>query len=114
MVRRVIDSDRTSDAYAESEVVVRPSVASVIAGVLSAVYVFVVAVIGLWALLRGLGARQSNGFVHAVSSAAHALVAPFTGMFSDQRWWASALIAVVVYTVAYLILMAVLRRDRAL
>ena len=112
MVRRVVESDRTADSYAESEVVVRPSAASLLAGVVSAVYTFVVAVIGLWALLRGLGARESNGFVHAVSATARTLVAPFNGMFSDQRWWATALIAAVVYTIAYLILMAVLRRDR--
>lgn len=112
MVRRVAVSDRTADSYAESSVVERPSVASLIVRAVTAVYVAVVSFIGLDALLRALHARPENGFVHAIHSIARPLVAPFHGVFANQQWWASALIAAVVYTVVYLILVAVLGRDR--
>ena len=111
MVRRAVVSDRTADSYAESSVVERPSVATLIARAVSAVYIAVVSLIGLDALLRALDARPANDFVHAVRTIANPLVAPFRGVFADQQWWATALIAAVVYTVAYLILLAVLGRD---
>ncbi len=113
MVRRAVVDDRAVDSYSSSRVVERPPVASIVARVLTTLYVAVVSLIGLDALFRAMNARQSNGFVHAVHALASPLVAPFRGMFSDQRWWASALIAAVVYTVVYLIAMAALRRDRA-
>jgi uncharacterized protein YggT (Ycf19 family) len=112
MARRVVTDDRAVDSYSESRVVERPPVASVIARVLTAVYVAVISLIGLDALFRALDARESNGFVSAVHSLASPLVAPFRGMFEHQNYWASALIAAVVYTVVYLIAMSVLRRDR--
>jgi uncharacterized protein YggT (Ycf19 family) len=112
MVRRAVMSDRTADSYAESSVVERPSIASLIARAISAVYTAVVLLIGLDALLRALHARPANDFVHAIHSIANPLVAPFRGVFSNQQWWATALIAVVVYTAIYLILMAVLGRSR--
>jgi hypothetical protein len=112
MVRRVAVDERTAGAYSESSVVERPPVASVIARVITAVYVAVIAIIGLDALFRALDARRSNGFVSAMHTLASPLVAPFRGMFDHQNFWASALIAAVVYTVVYLIAMAVLRHDR--
>ena len=113
MARRVVvDDDRAVDSYSESRVVERPSVASVISRVVTAVYVFVVSMIALDALFRALDARESNGFVAGVRDVAGALTAPFRGMFDDQSWGATALVAAVVYTVVYLIAMAVLRRDR--
>ncbi|HEX8001845.1 MAG TPA: hypothetical protein VF519_04035 [Mycobacteriales bacterium] len=114
MVRRaVVAEDRAVGSYSE-QVVERPSIASVIARVLTAVYVFVVSMIGLDALFRALDANRSNGFVNGIHSIANALVAPFRGMFDNQEWWATYLVAAVVYTVVYLIAMAVLRRDRTL
>jgi hypothetical protein len=112
MVRRAVVSDRAVDSYAESSVTERPPVASLIARVVTVVYVAVVSLIGLDALFRALDARQSNGFVAAVHDLASPLTAPFRGMFDNQQYWAGALIAVVVYTIAYLIAMAVLRHDR--
>jgi uncharacterized protein YggT (Ycf19 family) len=117
MVRRVVTDDRAvdsrADTYTES-VTERPPVASVIARVLTVVYVTVISLIGLDALFRALDANESNGFVNAVGTLASPLVAPFRGMFDNQNDWASALIAAVVYTVVYLIAMAVLRRDRTI
>jgi uncharacterized protein YggT (Ycf19 family) len=113
MVRRAVVDDRTASAYSESSVVERPSVASVIARVLTVVYVTVVSLIGLNVLLEATDANESNGFVNAVDTLASPLVAPFRGMFDNQQYWATALVAAVVYTVVYLIAMAVLRRDRA-
>jgi hypothetical protein len=112
MVRRATVEDRA--AYSESTVVDRPSVASVIANVVSVVYVTMFSLIALDTLLRALGARPGNGFVHAVRVLARPLVAPFGGMFTHQTYWASALIAAVVYTIAFLIATAVLRRDTTL
>ena len=114
MVRRVVTDDRAVDSYAESSVTERPPVASVIARVITVVYVAIISLIGLDALFRALDARESNGFVNAVQTLASPLIAPFRGMFSDQNYWATALIAAVVYTVVYLIAMAVLRRDRTI
>jgi uncharacterized protein YggT (Ycf19 family) len=111
MVRRAVVDDRAVDSYSESSVVDRPSVASLIARVITVVYATVVSLIGLDALMRALGARQSNGFVHTIHNLASPLSAPFRGMFTHQQYWATALIAVVVYTVAYVIAMAVLGRD---
>lgn len=113
MVRRVVEDDRAVGSYSESTVE-HPPVASVIARVLTAVYAFVVGMIALDALFRALDANESNGFVSGVRSIARPLVAPFRGMFDNQEWWATSLVAAVVYTVVYVIAMAVLRRDRAL
>lgn len=113
MVRRVVvDSDRAVDSYSESRVVESPSIASLIVNVLTVLYVTAVSLIGLDTLLRALDANESNGFVSAVRSLARPLVAPFRGVFDNQQYWATALIAAVVYTVVYLIAMSVLRRDR--
>jgi hypothetical protein len=109
MVRRATVEDRA--AYSESTVVDHPSVASVIANVISVVYVTVFSLLALDTLLRALGARPGNGFVHAIRVLARPLIAPFTGMFTHQTYWASALIAAVVYTFAFLIAMTLLRRD---
>ena len=112
MVRRaVVEDPATTSSYAE-RVEERPSIASVIASVLTVVYVAVVALIGLHALFDALDARESNGFVNAVETLASPLIAPFDGIFANQQHWATALIAAVVYTIVYLIAMAVLRRDR--
>ena len=115
MARRVVvDDDRAAGSYSESSVVERPSVASVIVRVLTAVYVFVISLIGLDTLFRALDANESNGFVSGVRDVAAPLLAPFRGMFDRQNYWGTALVAAVVYTVVYLIAMAVLRRDRTL
>lgn len=111
MARRVVD-DAVRDSYTETELVTRPSIASVIANVVTVAYVLVISIIGLDTLLRALGARSSNGFVHLVRNLASPLVAPFRTMFSNQRYWATALIAAVVYTIGYLIVQAALGRDR--
>jgi len=112
-MRRVSLDDRIAGStVSEARVVERPAIASVIANVVTVLYVAAISFIGLDTLLRALGARRANGFVHAVHSVASPLVAPFRGVFSDQRWWAAALIAAVVYTIVYVLLMAVLRRDR--
>ncbi len=111
-MRRAVVDDRAASSVSEATVVERPAIASVIANVVTVLYVAVVSFIGLDTLLRALGARRGNGFVHAVHAVAAPLVAPFRGVFSDQRWWAAALIAAVVYTIVYVLLMAALRRDR--
>ena len=109
MRRAVVDDTATS--VSESRVVERPSIASVIANVISAVYVAVLGLIGLDTLLEALGARESNGFVSAVDTLSSPLMAPFRGIFANQQYWATALIAAVVYTIGYLIAMTILRRD---
>ncbi|HEV2890289.1 MAG TPA: hypothetical protein VGX28_07905 [Frankiaceae bacterium] len=112
MARRVVvDDDRAVGSYSE-QTVERPPVASVVARVLTAVYAFVIGMIALDALFRALDANRSNGFVSGVRSIARPLEAPFRGMFDNQQWFATALVAAVVYTVVYLIAMAILRRDR--
>jgi hypothetical protein len=110
MVRRATVEDRA--AYSESTVVEHVPVATVIANVLSVVYVTVFSLIALDTLLRALGARPANGFVHGVRVLARPLVTPFTGMFAHQTYWASALVAAVVYTIVFLVATAILRRDR--
>ena len=113
MVRRVVTTDDAAvDSYTESSVVEHRSVASVIRSVLTVVYVAVLALIGLDALFRALDARQGNGFVSAVHSLASPLVAPFRGIFDNQQYWATALVAAVVYSIVYVIAMAALGRDR--
>jgi multisubunit Na+/H+ antiporter MnhG subunit len=112
MVRRAVTDDRAVDSYDETRVVEHRSVASIIRNVLSVVYVAAIGLIGLDTLFRALHARQQNGFVSAVHSLASPLEAPFRGIFAHQNYWATALIAVVVYTFAYLIAMAALGRDR--
>lgn len=112
MVRRAVVDDRAATSYSESSVVERPSVASVIARVLTVLYVTALSLIGLDTLFEAMDANESNGFVNAVDALAAPLVAPFRGMFDNQQYWATALVAAVVYTVVYLIAMAVLRRDR--
>lgn len=112
MVRRTVVADDARTSVSESTIVDRPSIASVIANVITVVYVAALCLIGLDTLLEALDARQSNGFVNAIDSLAAPLVAPFRGVFENQQFWATALIAAVVYTIGYLIAMAVLRRDR--
>ena len=112
MVRRAVVDDSASTSYAESSVVERPSVASVVANVLTAIYVAVVGLLALDTLLEALDANESSGFVSAIDTLAGPLEAPFRGIFDNQHYWATALIAAVVYTIVYLVAMAVLRRDR--
>jgi hypothetical protein len=112
MVRRAVVDDRSASGYSESTVVERPAVASVVARVVTVLYVAALGLIGLDTLLTAMDARRSNGFVSAIHTLASPLVAPFRGVFDHQRYWASALIAAVVYTIVYLVAMAVLRRDR--
>ena len=111
-MRRVVVDEPGTTAYSESQVTERPSVASVVAKVVTVVFVAVVSLIALDTLFQAMDARESNGFVSAIHTLASPLVAPFRGMFDAQRYWATALIAAVVYTIVYLIAMAVLRRDR--
>ena len=112
MVRRAVVDERAASAYSESQVVERPPVASVIANVVTVLFVTVIGLIGLHALLEAMDAREGNGLVNAVETLASPLLAPFRGVFDNQNLWATALIAAVVYTVLYLIAMAILRRDR--
>jgi Flp pilus assembly pilin Flp len=112
MVRRAVVQDPV--AYSEATVVEHTPVATVIANVVSVVYVAVMSLLALDTLLRALGARPGNGFVHAIRVLTQPLVAPFTGMFARQTYWASALIAAVVYTALFLIATTILRRDRTI
>ena len=111
--RVVVDDNRAVDSYSEARVTEHQPVASVIARVLTVVYVAVISLIGLDALMRLLDANEGNGFVSGIRTLASPLVAPFRGMFDDGGYWPAALTAAVVYTVVYLIAMAILRRDRA-
>lgn len=112
MVRRAVVDEAGTTALSESRIVERPSVASMIANVVRALYVAVVGLIGLDTLLEALDANESNGFVSAIDTLATPLMAPFRGVFDNQQYWATALVAAVVYTIVYLVAMAVLRRDR--
>ena len=112
MVRRAVVDDAGTTSVTESRIVERPSIASVIANVVSALYVAALGLIGLDTLLEAMDARESHGFVSAIDTLASPLVAPFRGVFDNQQYWATALIAAVVYTVVYLVAMAVLRHDR--
>ena len=111
-MRRVITDDR-ADVVSGTTVVERRPLADSIANVVTVLYTAVLSLIGLDALLEALEARESNGFVSAIDTLAGAFLGPFDGVFNDQRYWGTALIAAVVYTVIYLIAMAALRRDRA-
>lgn len=84
----------------------------VLSNVVTALYVAIIAVIGIDALLQATNANEANGFVRLMDTLSAPFLAPFTNMFDDQRYLATALIAAAVYTAAYLILMAVLRRGR--
>ncbi|HVE97680.1 MAG TPA: hypothetical protein VNA12_00685 [Mycobacteriales bacterium] len=111
MVRRVVVDDAV-DQVAETRVVEHRSPAETIASILTVLYSALVALIGLDALLEALDAREENGFVSAIDALSGVFVRPFDGVFNDQRYWATALIAIVVYTIVYLIAMAALQRDR--
>jgi hypothetical protein len=110
MMRRVVTDDSV-DAVIE-HVDPGPPVADILAHVATVVYSLVVSLIGLDTLLTALGARQSNGFVSFIDRLSDPLLAPFSGMFHDQSYWATALVAAVVYTLVYLLVMTALRRDR--
>ncbi len=112
MVRRAAVYEPVTGTYDESHVVVRPSVASVVANVVTGTYVTILSVLGLDTLLRALGARRSNGLVSFVHALIRPLTAPFQGVFAHQQYWATALIASVVFTIGYVIVMAALGRDR--
>lgn len=115
MVRRaVVEDDSATTSYRESRVSERPSAASLVTTIVTVVYVTVISLLGLHALFDALDARESNGFVNAIETLASPLAAPFNGIFADQQHWATALIAAVVYTIVYLIAMAILRRDRTI
>ena len=109
MVRRVVVDDAVDQV--QETVVEHRSVADTIASVLTVIYSAILALIGLDVLLEALDAREENGFVSAIDTMSGAFLRPFDGVFSDQRYWGTALIAAVVYTVIYLIAMAALRRD---
>ena len=111
-MRRVV-SDGTVDAVSETRVVEHSSIADTIAAILSVIYTAIMSIIGLDTLLKALDAREANGFVSAIDTFAGVFLRPFEGVFSDQRYWGTALIAAAVYTVIYLIAMAAMRRDRA-
>ena len=110
MVRRVYADDDV--AVSETRTVETAPVASTIANVITVVYTAIIALIGLDVLLEALGAREENGFVSAIDTLSGPFLAPFEGVFNNQNYWATALIAAAVYTVVYLIAMAALRRPR--
>ena len=111
MVRRVYADDDV--AVSETRTVESAPVASMIANVITVLYVAVLSLIGLDTLLEAMGAREQNGFVSAIDALSAPFLAPFNGIFDNQQYWATALIAAVVYTVIYLIAMTALRRPRA-
>ena len=108
MTRRVLDDQ----VVHSSETVESRPLAAVVVNVLSVLYTAVVSLIALDTLLEALNAREGNAFVSAIDRLSAPFLTPFNGMFNDQRYWATALIAALVYTVVYLILLAALRRDR--
>jgi fluoride ion exporter CrcB/FEX len=110
MVRRVYADDDV--AVSETRTVESAPIASTIANVISVLYVAILSLIGLDTLLEALGAREDNGFVSAIDTLSAPFMAPFKGVFDNQQYWATALIAAAVYTVIYLIAMAALRRPR--
>ena len=110
-MRRVVTGDAV-DSVSETRVVEHQSVADTIAAILSVIYTAIMSIIGLDTLLKALDAREANGFVSAIDTVAGVFLRPFEGVFSDQRYWGTALIAAAVYTVIYLIAMAAMRRDR--
>ena len=114
MVRRAVVDDTATRSYAESRIDERPSVASIIVNVFTVLYVVTIGLLGLHALFEALDANEGNGFVSAVTTLASPLMAPFDGIFDNQPHWATALIAAVVYTIVYLVAMALLRRDRTI
>ena len=108
MARRVF----VDEPVATDEVVPASDTALVVSNVLTAVYAAVVSIIALDTLLEALDANERNGVVRLMDNLSAPLLAPFNGMFDRQRYMLTALIAVTVYTVVYLVLMAVLRRGR--
>lgn len=111
MARRVYADDAV--AVSETRTVESAPIATTIANVITVLYVAIVSLIALDTLLEALGAREENGFVSAIDSIAGAFMSPFNGIFDNQQYWATALIAAAVYTVIYLVAMAALRRPRA-
>lgn len=110
-MRRVVTGGAV-DSVSETQVVEHQSIGSTIAAVLTVIYTAVLSIIGLDTLLKALEAREQNDFVRAIDSLAGVFLRPFDGVFNDQRYWGTALIAAAVYTVIYLIAMAAMRRDR--
>lgn len=110
-MRRVVTDDSV-DQVSETHVVEHRSLADTIGAVLTVLYTAVLSLIGLDTLLKALDARPENGFVSAIDDVSGVFLRPFDGVFNDQRYWGTALIAAVVYTVIYLIALAAMRRDR--
>jgi uncharacterized protein YggT (Ycf19 family) len=111
MARRIYADDDV--AVSETRTVESAPIAGTIANIITVLYVTIVSLIALDTLLEAMGAREENGFVSAIDTLSTPFIAPFKGIFNNQEYWATALIAAVVYTVVYLIAMAALRRPRA-
>ncbi len=111
MARRVIH-DGGLTTVDEERVVEHVPISLIIANVITAVYALVIGLIGLDALLQAMNAREDAAFVSFIRTVTDPLLAPFSGMFDHQAYWATALVAAIVYTLAYLVLTVVLRRDR--
>lgn len=110
MARRLHDAP--VDSVSDTRVVETTPLAVTIGNILTVVYVAVISVIGIDTLLEAMDAREGNGFVSAMDTMSAPFLAPFRGVFDNQQFWGTALIAVLVYTAVYLVAMAALRRGR--
>lgn len=73
----------------------------------------IVGFIGFATLFDLLGAREENAIVRLVSTVAGFFLAPFEGMFEDQEFLLTAIIAVLGYSLLAGIALAVMRSVQA-
>lgn len=80
---------------------------------INTVLLVIVGFVGFATLFDLLGAREENVIVRLVSNVAGVFLAPFEGMFDDQEFLLTAIIAVLGYSLLAGIALAVIRSVQA-
>lgn len=79
--------------------------------VIEGLLIAVLGVIGYDTVLRALDANRDNALVTLVRRVSGVLLAPFEGMFSDQHYLATAMVAVLTYCLVAAVVLAVIPDD---
>lgn len=80
---------------------------------INTILLVIVGFVGFATLFELLGAREENLIVRFVSNVSGVFLAPFQGMFDDQEFLLTAIIAVLGYSLLAGIALAVLRSIQA-
>lgn len=80
---------------------------------INTILLVIIGFVGFATLFDLLGAREENVIVRFVNSVAGVFLAPFEGMFNDQEFLLTAIIAVLGYSLLAGIALAVIRSIQA-